>query len=76
MCRLSVCDWFLTERAEVLPPIPDNIKEKRTKWAVFVQVRFTDGFTVIAAEDGERLAHELDLALEEDLPWNQWFHSG
>ena len=22
------------------------------------------------------LAHELDLALEEDLPWNQWFHSG
>ena len=24
----------------------------------------------------EALAHELDLALEEDLPWNQWFHSG
>ena len=22
------------------------------------------------------LAHELDLALEEDLPWEQWFHSG
>ena len=22
------------------------------------------------------LAHELDLALEQDLPWNQWFHSG
>ena len=22
------------------------------------------------------LAHQLDLALEEDLPWNQWFHSG
>lgn len=22
------------------------------------------------------LAHELDLALEEDLPWDQWFHSG
>jgi hypothetical protein len=22
------------------------------------------------------LAHELDLALEEDLPWNLWFHSG
>lgn len=22
------------------------------------------------------LAHELDLALEEDLPWNQWFHTG
>ena len=22
------------------------------------------------------LAHELDLALEEDLPWSQWFHSG
>lgn len=22
------------------------------------------------------LAHELDLALEEDLPWDKWFHSG
>lgn len=22
------------------------------------------------------LAHHLDLALEEDLPWEQWFHSG
>ena len=22
------------------------------------------------------LAHELDLALEADLPWNLWFHSG
>jgi len=22
------------------------------------------------------LAHELDLALEEDLPWEHWFHSG
>jgi hypothetical protein len=22
------------------------------------------------------LAHHLDLALEEDLPWDQWFHSG
>ena len=22
------------------------------------------------------LAHELDLALEQDLPWDQWFHSG
>jgi len=22
------------------------------------------------------LAHNLDLALEEDLPWEQWFHSG
>lgn len=22
------------------------------------------------------LAHNLDLALEEDLPWSQWFHSG
>ena len=22
------------------------------------------------------LAHDLDLALEEDLPWEQWFHSG
>ena len=22
------------------------------------------------------LAHQLDLALEEDLPWDQWFHSG
>lgn len=22
------------------------------------------------------LAHELDLALEADLPWEQWFHSG
>lgn len=22
------------------------------------------------------LAHELDLALEADLPWDQWFHSG
>jgi hypothetical protein len=22
------------------------------------------------------LAHQLDLALEEDLPWNLWFHSG
>ena len=22
------------------------------------------------------LAKELDLALEEDLPWEQWFHSG
>ena len=22
------------------------------------------------------LAHQLDLALEEELPWNQWFHSG
>jgi len=22
------------------------------------------------------LAHELDLALEEDLPWDLWFHSG
>jgi hypothetical protein len=21
------------------------------------------------------LAHQLDLALEEDLPWDQWFHS-
>jgi hypothetical protein len=24
----------------------------------------------------KELAHQLDLALEEDLPWNQWFHSG
>jgi hypothetical protein len=24
----------------------------------------------------KELAHKLDLALEEDLPWNQWFHSG
>ena len=22
------------------------------------------------------LAHQLDLALEQDLPWEQWFHSG
>jgi hypothetical protein len=22
------------------------------------------------------LAHQLDLALEEDLPWDLWFHSG
>lgn len=22
------------------------------------------------------LAHDLDLALEEDLPWEQWFASG
>jgi hypothetical protein len=22
------------------------------------------------------LAHQLDLAREEDLPWNRWFHSG
>jgi len=22
------------------------------------------------------LAHQLDLAMEEDLPWEQWFHSG
>ena len=22
------------------------------------------------------LAHQLDLALEDDLPWVQWFHSG
>ena len=22
------------------------------------------------------LAHQLDLALEEDLPWDRWFHSG
>lgn len=22
------------------------------------------------------LAHQLDLALEENLPWNHWFHSG
>ncbi len=22
------------------------------------------------------LVHQLDLALEEDLPWEQWFHSG
>lgn len=22
------------------------------------------------------LVHELDLALEQDLPWDQWFHSG
>jgi hypothetical protein len=22
------------------------------------------------------LAHQLDFVLEEDLPWNQWFHSG
>lgn len=22
------------------------------------------------------LAHQLDLALEEDLPWTLWFHSG
>ncbi|MBU6400619.1 MAG: hypothetical protein KGS61_09895, partial [Verrucomicrobia bacterium] len=22
------------------------------------------------------LAHQLDLALEEDLPWNLWFHCG
>jgi hypothetical protein len=22
------------------------------------------------------LAHELDLALEEDLPWDKWFHAG
>ena len=22
------------------------------------------------------LAHQLDLALEQDLPWNLWFHSG
>jgi len=22
------------------------------------------------------LAHDLDLGLEEDLPWDQWFHSG
>ena len=24
----------------------------------------------------KELAHNLDLALEEDLPWNQWFHAG
>lgn len=24
----------------------------------------------------KELAHQLDLALEEDLPWNQWFHAG
>jgi hypothetical protein len=24
----------------------------------------------------KELAHQLDLALEEDLPWNQWFHCG
>jgi len=22
------------------------------------------------------VAHQLDLALEEDLPWNLWFHCG
>ncbi len=24
----------------------------------------------------KELAHDLDLALEEDLPWEQWFASG
>ena len=24
----------------------------------------------------KELAHRLDLALEEDLPWSQWFHCG
>ena len=24
----------------------------------------------------KELAHKLDLALEEDLPWSQWFHCG
>lgn len=24
----------------------------------------------------KELAHQLDLALEEDLPWSQWFHCG
>ncbi len=30
----------------------------------------------VGALTAKALARELDLALEEDLPWEQWFHSG
>ena len=30
----------------------------------------------LGALTAKALAQELDLALEEDLPWEQWFHSG
>ena len=30
----------------------------------------------LGALSAKALAQELDLALEEDLPWEQWFHSG
>jgi hypothetical protein len=30
----------------------------------------------LGALSRKALAHQLDLALEEDLPWDQWFHSG
>lgn len=30
----------------------------------------------LGALTAKALTKELDLALEEDLPWNQWFHSG
>ena len=30
----------------------------------------------LGALTAKALAKELDLALEEDLPWDQWFHSG
>ena len=30
----------------------------------------------VGALTRKALAHQLDLALEQDLPWDQWFHSG
>jgi len=42
-----------------------------TAFAVLHSPLMRTGQTTLKA-----LAHELDLALEEDLPWDQWFHSG
>jgi hypothetical protein len=30
----------------------------------------------VGALSAKALTRELDLALEQDLPWEQWFHSG
>ena len=30
----------------------------------------------LGALSAKALTKELELALEEDLPWEQWFHSG
>ena len=38
--------------------------------------RLNNNLVALGALSAKALTKELDLALEEDLAWDQWFHSG
>lgn len=45
-----------------------------TLFTAFAQLH--NKLTRLGALSAKALTRELELALEQDLPWEQWFHSG